>query len=148
MKRKNEKKYEFRCSKCGELKEKTVSQKLIKKIKKRFGFDIEKIGIMFLSITCDKCNEVVVKEKKCKLCEAPLKNYLDVFCSSKCHKAYLKKKIKIDYSKGPCEIEFTGTMPSEMVGRIPVPKEDYLPEFTQIDDVKDDNIKDRELGVE
>lgn len=33
------------------------------------------------------------------------------------------------------------------VGRIPVPKEDYSPEFTQIDDVKDNDIKDRESEV-
>ena len=148
MNRTNEKKYKFKCSKCGELKEKNVSQKLIKQFKQHFGYDIEKLGLMNLSITCDKCNEILIKEKKCKLCGAPLKNYLDVFCSSKCHKTYLKEKIKIDHSKGPYEIEFTGTMPSEMVGRIPVPREDYLPEFTQIDDVKDDNLKDREFGVE
>lgn len=163
MKRTNEKKYEFKCSKCGELKEKIVSQKLIKQFKQQFGYDIEKLGLINLSISCDECNEILVKEKKCKLCGDPLKNYLDVFCSSKCHKTYLKKKrrfsevkglerknaffkglhsgqIKIGHSKEPGEIEFTGVMPLEMAGRVPIPRED-LPSFSQLDDVQDNDIK-------
>jgi ubiquitin len=172
MKRTNEKKYEFKCSKCGELKEKIVSQKLIKQFKQQFRYDIEKLGLINLSITCDECIEIIVKEKKCKLCGAPLKNYLNVFCSSKCHKTYLKKKdrlsfsevngieckevyskglhlpiqIKIDHSKGPEEIEFTGVMPSKMIGRIPIPR-DVLVSFSQIDDIKDNDVKDRGTEV-
>ena len=51
------------------------------------------------------------------------------------------KKIKIDHSKEPGEIEFTGTMPSKRAGRVPIPREDPLPKFTQLDDVQDNNIK-------
>lgn len=40
--------------------------------------------------------------------------------------------------------EFTGLIPSESVGRIPIPREDLV-SFSQLDDIKDDGIKDREL---
>lgn len=50
------------------------------------------------------------------------------------------KKIKIDNSEGPGEIEFTGVMPSEMTGWTQIPKDD-LPSFSQYSDIKDDKLE-------
>jgi len=53
---------------------------------------------------------------------------------------------EINNSKGSGEIEFTGTMPSEMAGRFPIPRE-ACPSFSKYSDIKDEKEMSMEMRI-